>query len=346
MPKIEVDRESFLSAVNIAAKAAANKTTVPILTNLRISRESVIGTDTERAVIANIPATGDANFLACVDAKKLQQFVKPLPADAVLSISVTDRHHVTVKTGGSTIRFGGVDPAPFPELPSPVFNISTIPGDKLSVAIELIKSAICQTEHRFGLKCAYLDQARKRIVATDGNRLHMADLECGEGDGHMLPLSMVELLKFTDAVELGHDENHYYARSGGVTVMARKIQGKFPDYARIVPTDLRATYATSGEAIVAGLQRVMVAGDQVSRKTTLEFRDSNLIIQSASGDLSASEEIAVTGATPSAIDADAKALIDAARCCGDALSIHLADRGLLMQREGFTALVCSMGATR
>jgi DNA polymerase-3 subunit beta len=188
-------------------------------------------------------------------------------------------------------------------------------------------------ETRYNLNGAFVEVdpsvGRLRLVATDGHRLAQADRSIGpdvEGlaSGVIVPRKgLTEVKRLvdeddSDEVEIGFAGNSGLVRRGGVTLVMRLIEGEFPDYRKVIPSNFTITLTVATEILVHALRRVAVLSSERSRAVKMELGDRKLTVSSNNPDLGeASEELDVDyEGTPLTIGFNVRYLLDAVSSLG------------------------------
>ncbi|TXS93732.1 DNA polymerase III subunit beta [Parahaliea maris] len=249
--KFVISRDALLKPLNLVAGVVERRQTLPILSNVLLvlegDRLSLTGTDLEVELVGRVqlPAAGVDGELT-VPARKLVDICKSLPEGSDIEFSAADSK-VSVKSGRSRFTLSTL---PAREFPSVDDSIGThqfaIKQGQLRRLIDRTGFAMAQQDVRYYLNGMLweLKQGRMRVVATDGHRLAMCTLPSGvdmpEDAQVILPrkgvLELARLLMNDDAdigIVLG--SNHMRATTEDFTFTSKLVDGKFPDYERVLP---------------------------------------------------------------------------------------------------------------
>jgi DNA polymerase-3 subunit beta len=171
------------------------------------------------------------------------------------------------------------------------------------------------------------ENGKLRMVATDGHRLACVDrslgTEIGLERGVIIPRKgLAELKRLldeedADEVELGFEGNSGLARRGGVTLVIRLIEGEFPNYRQVIPSDTQHRLSIASEPLSHALRRVALLSPDRSRAIKFELAEGRLGLSCDNPDVGkAKEELDVDYAGPPlAIAFNARYLIDAVNAC-------------------------------
>lgn len=249
--KFVISRDAMLKPLNLVAGVVERRQTLPILSNVLLvlegDRLSLTGTDLEVELVGRVQlAAPGVDGELTVPARKLVDICKSLPEGSDIEFSAEDGK-VTVKSGRSRFTLSTL---PAREFPSVDDSIGThqfaIKQGQLRRLIDRTGFAMAQQDVRYYLNGMLweLKQGRMRVVATDGHRLAMCTLPSGvdtpEDAQVILPrkgvLELARLLMNDDAdVAIVLGNNHMRATTEDFTFTSKLVDGKFPDYERVLP---------------------------------------------------------------------------------------------------------------
>ena len=245
--KLQVTQENLAKALGTVARVANTRNTLPILANVLVqtvdNRLSISATNLDIAITHRIGSKIEKTGSITVPARLMQDFVSSLP-EGVLKLELTDNKlQITTDQYKSTIN--GIAADDFPVMPA----ISA--GSTWKVAANELKSALSQV-----VFAASADDARPVLtgvyfhsiggdvlaVATDSYRLAERKLgKAKDSVGFLVPASAAQdLLRIiSDAdkeVTVTHDDQQVLFQVGDITLVARLIEGNYPDYRKLIPT--------------------------------------------------------------------------------------------------------------
>ncbi len=249
--KFTVSREALLKPLQLVAGVVERRQTLPVLANVLVVLEgdqlSLTGTDLEVELIGRVPleAPGVDGEIT-VPAKKLLDICKSLPDGSTIDF-VLDNQKVTVKSGRSRFTLSSLPSSEFPAV-EPGTNELSFSCEQREVKrlIERTSFAMAQQDVRYYLN-GMLWEVRSnalRVVATDGHRLAMCTrpvaVDVAEPRQAILPRKgVIELSRLLsesdDPVEIVLGANHIRALTAGFTFTSKLVDGKFPDYERVLP---------------------------------------------------------------------------------------------------------------
>lgn len=263
MMKFSVKRAELVAELALLRGAVESKTTIPILTNLRLDAGPaglrIAATDLDVSLQTNIEAESMAAAgSVAIPAALFAEYVKLLDGDQV-AFEEKANHWVHLRCGDAKAKLGGMDAKNFPSLPEfpkgqPRCSLH---AEMLRKLIGCTSFAISSEESRYTLNGALATVAggSVRMVATDGHRLAMCAKDGAALDGAsfeaIIPAKALRLLaKLIDAtdaerVEVAGDDSSLYFQVGKRLLVSRKLAGKFPDYNAVLP-------AKSDKAVILG----------------------------------------------------------------------------------------------
>jgi len=339
--KFTIAKSEFQRGLARIQTIVEKRNTMPILANVLLevkgSRDAaqldLAATDLEVGIRSTHPCEAAKPGGVTVSAKKLFEIVRELPEEPV-RVEVSDNAYLTLRCARAEFTLAGTTAEEYPTLPSitPEHTV-TVQAAILGDMIERTMYAASSDETRYNLNGVYFerltDSGKLRMVATDGHRLAWVDRALGNdvqglAAGVIIPRKGLSELKRlvdeedADEVELGFEGNNGLARRGGVTLVIRLIEGEFPNYRQVIPSDTQHRLAISAEPLMHALRRVALLSAERSRAIRFELTDGKLSLSSNNPDLGgAKEELDVDYAgTPLAIAFNARYLMDAVGACG------------------------------
>jgi DNA polymerase-3 subunit beta len=250
--KLQVTQENLNRALGTVARVANSRNALPILANILIktvnNRLSIAATNLDIAITDYIGAKVAEEGSVTVPARLMQDFVGTLPA-GVIDLELEDNKlHIRTEHYKSVIN--GIPADDFPVMPDIENGTSwSVPGPALKKALQQVAFAASNDESRPVLTGVFLHTVEGRLymAATDSYRLAEKDLGPNDKDIKLLiPVgAMQDLLRivgdFSEAVEVTHDEQQILFRVGDVDLVARLIEGKYPDYRKLIPANFSTT---------------------------------------------------------------------------------------------------------
>lgn len=249
--KFTVSREALLKPLQLVAGVVERRQTLPVLSNVLIQLQgdqlSLTGTDLEVEIIGRLTLeeTGVPGEIT-VPARKLVDICRSLPDGSLIEFS-QEEARILVKSGRSRFTLSTLPAADFP-------NVEDAPGNlrfscaqhEIKRLIERTAFAMAQQDVRYYLNGMLWEVRRDqlRVVATDGHRMAMCtravSIDTDATLQAILPrkgvLELSRLLDDSNAqVEIVLSSNHIRVTSLDYTFTSKLVDGKFPDYERVLP---------------------------------------------------------------------------------------------------------------
>ncbi len=311
--KVSASRESLLGPLQSVIGVVERRQTMPVLANVllvaRADKLSVTGTDLEVELVAacsvNVQQPGDVT----VPGRKLLEIVRTLPEKATVSL-VREAERVVVKAGRSRFTLSTLPASEFPvieEINSK--QVIRVGREQFRRLIEKTHFAMAQQDVRYYLNGTLLETSGTtlRAVATDGHRLSMAETELAETASStqqvIVPrkgiLELQRILGGDGELELSIGSNHVRAQIGDIRFTSKLIDGKFPEYSRVIPAKPPHTMSAARDTMRQALQRTSILSNEKYRGVRLTFGENTLTIQAHNPEQEEAEdqiEVSYTGA--------------------------------------------------
>ncbi len=241
-----MDRKDFEEVLTKAKPATEKRASLPVLNNFKLSatedRLIIYATDLENFLVLDLPARVEEEGETAVNADKLTSIVKELSSAEVYMELVGDK--LFIRGGKSQFKLVCGDPSDFPEFPEVVCK-NAIPSNLLLKGISKVGYAISKEDLKHALQGMYVGskEGKLHFVGSDGYRLALYMHEGISLEEDLLfprkSLKVLEkLLKETlGEVEVGKDENFVHVKGEGWQLSVRLLEGEYPDYMAVIPTD-------------------------------------------------------------------------------------------------------------
>lgn len=302
-----ISRESFLQPLQLVAGAVERRHTLPILGNVLIKVDNgalwMTGTDLEVELIANVSLSEESgNGQITVPAKKLLDIVRGLPDDSTIQFTV-EENKALIKSGRSKYSLATLSADDYPNLEDwegdSEFEISQ---EALKQLIESVQFSMAQQDVRYYLNGMSLETSDKQIrsVATDGHRLAMSlvdyDVEPLPSKQVIIPrkgvMEISRLIEDSDVkvkVQLG--ANHIRLFSNSFIFTSKLVDGRFPDYNRVVPKNTDKGLVVFRDIIKGAFSRAMILTNEKFKGVRLNLEPGELKITATNPEQEQAEEI-------------------------------------------------------
>lgn len=292
--KFTVSREILLRPLQHVAGVVERRQTLPVLSNVLAVLDnnllSITGTDSEVELVAKVPVNQEIPGEITIPAKKLLDICKSLPDSAEISFAQEDQKMV-IKAGRSRFSLSTLPANDFPNLEDgPGTQKFTIAQKKFKRLIERTAFAMAQQDVRYYLNglLVEISGSRFRCVATDGHRLALSDSELDDQSFDQLTKVIVprkgilELARLMDPsddlVSVALGSNHIKVEIGDITFTSKLVDGKFPDYDRVLPKGGEISLVVDREEMKQALTRVSILSNEKYRGVRITLAEGNLEI--------------------------------------------------------------------
>ncbi len=308
--KIKISREMLLPVLQAANNVVERRQTLPILSNLLFQVEgpriTVTATDMEVELVCEIEHQAGSDGAVALPARKLLDICRALPAEAELTIEA-GTGKAKIASGRSRFSLASMKADEFPSIGSFEVGIEfELPKEMLTDLIESTHFAMAHQDVRYYLNGLLfeMDNNRLRAVATDGHRLALTDktLELDVDGVRQLIVPRKGVLEIArllngagDTVTISIGENHLRVSGGAQSLTTKLVDGRFPDYERVIPPESPNSLIADRELLRAGLSRASILSNEKFRGIRLILKNDLLVAVAHNPEQEeAEEEIEVT----------------------------------------------------
>ncbi len=301
--QVHVDRDGFLRGLQMVSNIVEPRQTLPILANVLLeAREDALrltATDLEVGARVSVPAKVTVAGAVTISARKLLDIVKELPS-VPLSLKVQENAWVALRCGGASYKLVALGPEDFPafgEVASATWI--TVDGKLLRDMLAQTTFAISHDESRYALNGVLfaLRDRELRLVATDGHRLAVAVrplATSGPSVSGIVPRKAVQeiarIVGSGEDVEVAISENQFMLKMPNVLLIARLIEGTFPNYEQVVPKTHPYRLVLSRSGLASAVRRVSVLSEERTKPTKFVLTPGVLKLSAYSPDFGEAEE--------------------------------------------------------
>jgi DNA polymerase-3 subunit beta len=303
--KTVIKREDLLAPLQHVIGAVERRQTLPILGNVLLKSTAgditLTATDLEIEMVARLSAEVTDDFQTTIPARKLLDICKALPDASTINFSI-DEGRVSLNSARSRFTLASLPAKDFPGLDEiEVQQSFTIPQSQLKSLFDKTAFAMAQQDVRYYLNGILMEitAVKVKLIATDGHRLALSeiDMETGvEADKQIIiprkaVLELSRLLESSDtpaSCELS--QNHLRVETGSLVFTTKLIDGKFPDYQRVIPVDGNKTMEVNREVLKDAMSRIAILSNEKYRGIRLILSSGNLSIQANNPDQEEAEE--------------------------------------------------------
>ena len=303
---IKAKRDDLLAPLAAVSGIIERRHTLPILSNVLIDSSgdaiSFLATDIEIQISARTSLAGgrDARSLT-VGARKLLDILRALPEDSEVSLQPQDKR-LLLKAGRSRFSLQTLPAEDFPRLAKAAGEATrlTLSQKALRRLLGLVQYAMAQQDIRYYLNglLMVVDGTELKLVATDGHRLAFAAMPLpasAQRQEAIVPrktvVELTKLLADSDedvAIELSPAQASF--SFGTIQLVSKLIDGKFPDYTRVIPTQHKNKLTAEREPLRQALQRAAILSNEKFRGVRWVLTDGSLKIVSSNADQEEAQE--------------------------------------------------------
>ena len=301
----QVSRDALLKPLQAVSGIVERRQTLPILANVLLEQKNgrlfVTATDLEMQITANSELASKQEQAVTVGARKLQDLLRALPEDSSLNVD-TAAGKMTVRAGRSRFNLQTLPAADYPRIGLSQEQQQTIavPQRDFRGLLKLAEFAMAQQDIRYYLNGMLLviDKGSLQAVATDGHRLSYASIAVTGNYSKqevILPrktvLELGKLLEDSEA-ELTIDllTNQVRFRFSNIELVSKVVDGKFPDYNRVIPSGHWKQLDLSRAELLQALQRAAILSNEKFRGVRLVLGPDQLKIICTNSEQEEAEE--------------------------------------------------------
>ncbi len=273
MQLVKANRDALLKPLQVVSGIVERRQTLPILANILVRKEgdrvSFTATDLEIQIQTSADiGTGTESAATTIAARKLVDILRALP-DADVQLSLTNKK-MAVASGKSRFNLQTLAAEEFPTVAQAEFTADfSLPAATLKYLLGMVHFAMAQQDIRYYLNGMLLvvDGTTVRAVATDGHRLALAEVTKTDASNSKIEAivprkTILELSRLLpdndDPVRVQMAANQAKFSFGDIELISKLVEGKFPDYQRVVPAANTKVFAINREDLMHALQRAAI----------------------------------------------------------------------------------------
>lgn len=291
--KLTASREDILNPLQSVIGVVERRQTMPVLANVLLSARddklSITGTDLEVELVATASASVQAPGDITVPGRKLLDIFKALPEKTSVTLS-TEGDRVSLKGGRSRFTLSTLPAAEFPVVDEiNAQQTLTVSQGEFRRLIDKTHFSMAQQDVRYYLNGLLLETEGKslRAVATDGHRLALCETEletrAKTAQQVIVPrkgvLELQRILGTDGNLELAVGTNHVRAQVGSIRFTSKLIDGRFPEYGRVIPANPTKSIEADRDVLRSALQRTAILSNEKYRGIRLMLKKDLLTLQ-------------------------------------------------------------------
>ena len=301
---IALKRENLLKSLQSIIGVVEKRQTMPILANVLLSCESnvltLIATDLEVELISTFNIDSSDSLTTTLPGRKLLDICRSLPEGSIISIGVNEKKAV-ITSGKSKFSLTTLPANEFPVIP----NINgeqqiKINQSDLRYLIENTQFSMAQQDVRYYLNglLIEIDSDQLKAVATDGHRLAFCRKQLNstapENKSVIIPrkgvLELQRLIGGTTDITIELGVNHIRVAFDTICFTSKLIDGRFPEYERVIPSDTSNHFLANKDALKTSLQRTAILSNEKYRGIRLVINQNQLTLQAHNPEQEEAEE--------------------------------------------------------
>ncbi|HZK19043.1 MAG TPA: DNA polymerase III subunit beta, partial [Clostridia bacterium] len=285
-------KDNILDPLLKVTRAIAVRNPLPILSGilfeLKDNTLNLTATNLEMGIKCTVQVNGEKDGNTVLPARQLVELVRRLPSTTALLETDYDTNATTIAYGESVARFHGFPSMEYPSLAFAEGYTFSLKGELLRNMLKQVLFAAGTDENRpiFTGVFLQIEDGEMTMVATDTHSLALRkqslELEGSVRTKIVIPSkTLAELNKIIapeEDITVTITENQIFFLTGDTTVMSRLIEGKFPDYKKVIPDNFRSTIKADSKGLLEALGRAYLLAVEGNQAVKLQPSDEKLII--------------------------------------------------------------------
>lgn len=306
-----LQREALLKPLQLVIGVVERRQTLPILSNILLSvngrQLAITATDLEVELVAycELEQVAKEAGAITVPGRKLMDICRALPENSTIEL-IEDKERIYVRSGRSRFILTTLPVRDFPKIEQPQGRLEfSISENDIRYLLQRTYFAMAQQDVRYYLNGLLLEVNRGaiRTVATDGHRLALntvtAPIENSTFVQVIIPRKgVIELMRLLENKEaplsVMLNDNHIGIQSASFTFTSKLVDGRFPDYEKVLPKGGNKIIIIEREVFKEALSRVSILSNEKFRGIRLQLREGLLRIVATNPEQEEAEEIITT----------------------------------------------------
>lgn len=308
---INILKETLEQPLSQIVGVVEKRQTLPILGNVFLeltdNKLTMVGSDLETEITTRVENISGQDGKTTVSAQKLFDICRSLPSESNLSLVVEDNNKMVVKAGKSRFTLQTLSAVDFPRLEETTWKHElSLTQKQLSQLLTRTSFSMAQQDVRYFLNGLLIEIRSDQIlsVATDGHRLAKTQLSVSNPTIDLVQSivprkAVMEIAKFLDAssedsVSVKLNASHISIQSGNFLFISKLIDGRFPDYEKVIPANLDKHVIIDRANLIDILSRAAILSNEKFRGVSLAVSQNTLKVASHNPDQEhASDEMPV-----------------------------------------------------
>jgi DNA polymerase-3 subunit beta len=302
--KLTAEREKLLAPLQAVIGVVERRQTMPVLANVLLSvqsgRLSITATDLEVELVAGTDVSAEITGDITVPGRKFLDILRALPDKVPVSLTL-EGEKVVIKAGRSRFSLATLPAAEFPVIDD-INSQQVVQMPRKELLRLLVKThfSMAQQDVRYYLNGMLLeiDGLSLRAVATDGHRLALCETALGAkaktAQQVIVPrkgvLELQRVLTEEGTAEIAIGTNHVRAQIGDVRFTSKLIDGRLPEYSRVIPAAAAHAIHADRDVLRQALQRTAILSNEKYRGIRITVKKHLLTVQAHNPEQEEAEE--------------------------------------------------------
>jgi len=301
--KIKVLKSLLGKNLQTVQSVISSRSSLPILSNVLIEAENgeikLTSTDLDIGISSRFTSEVEEQGAITVPAKRFSDIIKELPDEDVL-ISTMKNNSVAIRCGKCFFKILGLPKEDFPRLPEFTNEPNvTMDGGVLKKMLGMTCFSVSHDETRYVLNGAlFIFKSNKlTVVTTDGKRLSIVKQDIGESGldkAIIVPSKTISELNrvLEDEGELKFtiSDNQIRFALKNVTIISRLIEGEFPDYEQVIPSQAKEKVVVQREQLLLGVRRAALLTTHDSQSIKMDILKNKTVISKSNPNIGEAKE--------------------------------------------------------
>ena len=302
--KLSAEREALLAPLQAVIGVVERRQTMPILANVLLvasdDRLDITATDLEVELVASGDLTVQEPGEITVPGRKLLDICRALPEGATVNVT-QNGDRIILRSGRSRFTLSTLPASEFPVIEQINSQLDLeVEQKSLRRLLEKTHFSMAQQDVRYYLNGMLVEAEGQhlRTVATDGHRLAMSEIqlsdELGASQQVIVPrkgvLELQRLLGEQGSAAVSVGTNHIRVSLDGIRFTSKLIDGRFPEYSRVIPQNQDKHLVADRTVLRSALQRTAILSNEKYRGIRLELKENGLVVQAHNPEQEEAEE--------------------------------------------------------
>ena len=306
MKILDIDKDVLLKPLQAVSGIVERRHTLPILSNVMLETKgsdlNLVATDLEIQIATSAKLEKNStDHSVTVSARKLQDILRALPENTSVILDAQE-NRLQVKAGKSRFNLQTLPAQDFPKLADGGASTSSVrlPQKVFRDLLALVQYGMAQQDIRYYLNGLLLvaDGSQLTMVATDGHRLAYATTslttEVEKSEVIVPRKAILELAKLLqdvdDEIEIQLLPNQIRFIFAGINIVSKVVDGKFPDYTRVIPSNYKKHFVVGRLVLQQALQRASILSNEKFRGVRWVLTANSLRIVCSNAEQEEAEE--------------------------------------------------------